>query len=111
MASGVVKHGWATDDIIMEAITSNTITIGSGSTGHCTANCNKSGYTPIGVVGVSKYTNISGGQNTSQSMIYEYDVQYNSTNSRWEAYVYFRNFASAEAKFYCKIYILYKKND
>ena len=108
MASGVVKHGWATDDIIMETVTSDTITISSESSGHCTATCTKSGYTPIGMIGILKYTDVAGGQNTSYCPVYEYEVRQES--GVWKAYVYFRNFANSQAKFYCKLDILYRKN-
>ena len=106
-ARGDHVHPLPTDLIVVQRVDSSAVTIAGGSSGNATIQCNKTGYTPIGIVGVVKNPTPDGA-NTSQCQIYEFQIKYESPN--YYALVHFRNFAGSQAKMIVSVDVLYRKN-
>lgn len=87
------------DYISTSSATSPTLAITAGSTGNVNFSVARSGYTPVGIVGIVK-----NGTGSSYCMLYEYRID--GSNAK----VYFRNVGTSDASITITVYVLYRKN-
>lgn len=103
---GATWTGWKTiaDTIEPTKVTlfnsSSTLSVAAGSVNNISIPCSSSGYTPLGILGITKI-----GTNSSYCIPYEFFVD-NSENAK----VYLRNIGTGDASITIGVYVLLKKS-
>ena len=85
--------------IVVDELVEENISAGAESNFHCDIDATKAGYTPIGIIGITKT-----GTNSSRCFIYEYEISSN------HAVVYCRNTSNTATTIRMTVDVLYVKN-
>jgi len=88
---------------IVDTKTTDNVTVNTGSVQSASVSASKTGYTPVGIVGITKA--VVGSGNVNAVVISQYYI-----NSSGNASAIFYNASSANRTMTVTLYILYEKN-